>query len=57
LRDQVVRGVTGALGDAAVIRVGTVMNFAEAEQAHALVESGQLPRTADGMVGRIVLRP
>jgi NADPH2:quinone reductase len=37
--------------------VGTVMNFAEAEQAHALVESGQLPRTADGMVGRIVLRP
>jgi hypothetical protein len=33
------------------------MNFAEAEQAHALVESGQLPRTADGMVGRIVLRP
>jgi hypothetical protein len=36
---------------------GTVMTFAEAGQAHALVESGQLPRTAEGVVARIVLRP
>jgi NADPH:quinone reductase-like Zn-dependent oxidoreductase len=33
------------------------VDFAQAGQAHALVDSGQLPRTTDGMVGRIVLQP
>jgi NADPH:quinone reductase-like Zn-dependent oxidoreductase len=37
--------------------VATVMNFADTAQAHALLESRQLPRTADGIVGRIVLQP
>jgi hypothetical protein len=39
------------------VPVGTVMTFAETGQAHALVESGQLSRTAEGMLTRIVLRP
>jgi NADPH:quinone reductase len=39
------------------VPVGPVMTFAEAGQAHALVESGQLSRTAEGLVARIVLRP
>jgi len=39
------------------VPMGTVMTFAEAGQAHALVESGQLSRTAEGVVARIILRP
>ena len=39
-----------------VVDVGPVLGFGEAARAHELVESGRLPRTPDGTVGRVVLR-
>lgn len=39
------------------VSVGQVLGFDEAAGAHAVVESGELPRLADGTVGRLVLRP
>lgn len=39
------------------VSVGRVLGFEEAAQAHAILESGQLPRMADGTVGRVVLKP
>jgi NADPH:quinone reductase-like Zn-dependent oxidoreductase len=39
------------------VSVGRVLGFEAAAQAHAVLEAGQLPRMADGTVGRIVLRP
>jgi NADPH:quinone reductase-like Zn-dependent oxidoreductase len=40
-----------------VVDVGQVLGFDQAARAHELVESGGLPRTPDGTVGRVVLRP
>ncbi len=37
--------------------VGDLLGFADAAQAHRRMESGDLPRTADGFVGRLVLIP
>ncbi|MFJ4037531.1 alcohol dehydrogenase catalytic domain-containing protein [Microbacterium sp. NPDC090007] len=37
--------------------VGEVLGFADAAGAHRRMESGGLPRTADGFVGRLVLVP
>jgi NADPH:quinone reductase-like Zn-dependent oxidoreductase len=39
------------------VSVGRVLGFHAAGEAHAIVEAGQLPRMADGTVGRIVLQP
>lgn len=39
------------------VTVGEVLPFSEAARAHALLESGELPRMADGTVGRLVLTP
>ena len=39
------------------VSVGRVLRFSEAASAHALLESGQLPRMPDGTVGRLVLTP
>jgi NADPH:quinone reductase-like Zn-dependent oxidoreductase len=39
------------------VSVGQVLGFENAGEAHALLESGRLPRMADGTVGRLVLRP
>lgn len=39
------------------VSVGQVLEFAAAAEAHARLESGALPRMADGTVGRLVLRP
>jgi len=39
------------------VGLGPVLGFDQAAHAHELVESGRLPRTADGTVGRVVLRP
>jgi len=39
------------------VSVGRVLPFSEAARAHALLESGQLPRMPDGTVGRLVLTP
>jgi NADPH:quinone reductase-like Zn-dependent oxidoreductase len=39
------------------VGVGQVLRFADAARAHAVVESGELPRMPDGTVGRLVLRP
>jgi NADPH:quinone reductase-like Zn-dependent oxidoreductase len=39
------------------VSVGRVLGFADAALAHATVENGELPRMADGTVGRLVLRP
>jgi NADPH:quinone reductase-like Zn-dependent oxidoreductase len=39
------------------VEVGMVAGFADAADAHATVESGRLPHSAEGIVGRIVLRP
>jgi NADPH:quinone reductase-like Zn-dependent oxidoreductase len=39
------------------VDVGPVLGFDEAARAHTLIESGGLPRTPAGTVGRIVLRP
>ena len=33
------------------------MTFAQMGQAHALVDSGQLSRTAESLIARIALRP
>ncbi|MGN7968780.1 alcohol dehydrogenase catalytic domain-containing protein [Microbacterium sp. 22296] len=37
--------------------VGEVLGFADAADAHRRMEAGDLPRTADGFVGRLVLVP
>lgn len=39
------------------VSVGQVLTFADAALAHTLVEQGELPRLADGTVGRLVLKP
>jgi len=39
------------------VDVGLVLGFGEAARAHELLESGRLPRTPAGTVGRVVLRP
>lgn len=39
------------------VSVGRIMNFRDIAHAHAILESGQLPRLDDGTVGRIVLQP
>lgn len=39
------------------VAVGQVRGFADIACGHALLESGELPRMADGTVGRLVLRP
>lgn len=39
------------------VGVGAVLGFAEAARAHGAVESGTLPRLADGTLGRLVLVP
>jgi NADPH:quinone reductase-like Zn-dependent oxidoreductase len=39
------------------VSVGQVLGFENAAEAHAVLESGRLPRMADGTVGRLVLRP
>lgn len=39
------------------VAVGAVLPFAEAARAHELVERGEVPHTADGLAGRLVLRP
>ncbi|MGH2896920.1 MAG: zinc-binding dehydrogenase, partial [Solirubrobacteraceae bacterium] len=39
------------------VGVGRVLGFEAAAEAHATLESGQLPRMADGTVGRLVLQP
>lgn len=39
------------------VSVGRVLGFEAAAEAHAILESGEAPRLADGTVGRLVLRP
>jgi NADPH:quinone reductase-like Zn-dependent oxidoreductase len=39
------------------VSVSRVLGFEDAGEAHAMLESGQLPRMNDGTVGRLVLRP
>lgn len=39
------------------VSVGRVLGFDHAAEAHAMLETGGLPRMPDGTVGRIVLRP
>jgi NADPH:quinone reductase-like Zn-dependent oxidoreductase len=39
------------------VSVGRVLGFDAAAEAHGMLESGRLPRMADGTVGRLVLRP
>lgn len=39
------------------VSVGRVLSFGQTGKAHALLESGRLPRMADGTVGRLVLTP
>jgi NADPH2:quinone reductase len=39
------------------VPVGEVLRFADAAEAHTLQETGRLPRTPDGFVGRLVLVP
>jgi NADPH:quinone reductase-like Zn-dependent oxidoreductase len=39
------------------VGVGPVLTFAEAQQAHAMIEHRELPRLDDGTVGRVILRP
>jgi NADPH:quinone reductase-like Zn-dependent oxidoreductase len=39
------------------VSVGQVRRFSDAGQAHAMLESGELPRLPDGTVGRLVLTP
>ncbi|HEY1320369.1 MAG TPA: NADPH:quinone reductase [Streptosporangiaceae bacterium] len=39
------------------VSVGQVLGFADAAEAHAMLERRELPRMADGTVGRLVLRP
>ena len=40
-----------------IAQVGDVLGFADAAEAHRRIEAGDLPRTADGFVGRLVLLP
>jgi NADPH:quinone reductase-like Zn-dependent oxidoreductase len=40
-----------------VADVGQLLRFDQVAQAHAAIESGRLPRSAEGTVGRVVLRP
>lgn len=44
-------------GRALTARVGEVHGFADAADAHRRMEAGDLPRTDDGFVGRLVLVP
>ncbi len=39
------------------VGVGQVLGFADAAQAHVMLEQRELPRMGDGTVGRLVLRP
>jgi NADPH:quinone reductase-like Zn-dependent oxidoreductase len=39
------------------VSVGRVLGFEHTAEAHAILESGRLPRMADGTVGRLVLTP
>ncbi len=39
------------------VSVGRVLSFGDAAEAHTIVESGRLPRMADGTIGRLVLQP
>lgn len=39
------------------VSVGEVLRFSDAARAHAMLESGGLPRLPDGTVGRLVLTP
>ncbi len=39
------------------VTIGAVLSFDDAARSHAMLEAGQLPRMADGTVGRLVLRP
>jgi NADPH:quinone reductase-like Zn-dependent oxidoreductase len=43
--------------DPLTVSVGRVLGFADAALAHTTVEGGDLPRMADGTLGRVVLRP
>lgn len=46
-----------AAGRPLTARVGEVLGFVDAADAHRRLETGDLPRTADGFVGRLVLVP
>ncbi|MDQ1083131.1 MULTISPECIES: alcohol dehydrogenase catalytic domain-containing protein [Microbacterium] len=46
-----------AEGRPLLAQVGGVLGFADAADAHRRMETGDLPRTADGFVGRLVLVP
>ena len=46
-----------ATGRPLTAHVGEVLGFADAADAHRRMESGDLPRTEDGFVGRLVLVP
>lgn len=39
------------------VGVGRVLSFADAAEAHTLIERGELPRMPDRTVGRVVLTP
>lgn len=39
------------------VDIGDVLGFQDAARAHALLETGELPHTSAGTVGRLVLRP
>jgi hypothetical protein len=46
-----------AAGRPLTAHVGEVLGFADAADAHRRMEAGDLPRTDDGFVGRLVLVP
>ena len=39
------------------VSVGRVLGFEAAAAAHAILEASQLPRMADGTIGRLVVQP